>query len=192
METVKICIFAKTQLDIERDVKNKRNISVQTHFYTKSKDEMGYHVAKKHAEQSSKQTTVCPFCEQEFPTYYSLQQYRRKELGAKQKKPSDTVADLNKIVEEEGEDGGKLKEELSACQHFLSFALKSHLLCSKADLINNTRKSGKIWYCGAMCPRTSKHKVAIQVDQKCDNFCCFAEKHSNGLSYPNVHYDIRR
>ena len=132
---MKICIFVKTQLDIERDVKNKRNISVQTHFYTKSKDEMGYHVAKKHAEQSSKQTTVCPFCEQEFPTYYSLQQYRRKELGAKQKKPSDTVADLNKIVEEEGEDGGKLKEELSACQHFLSFALKSHLLCSKADLI---------------------------------------------------------
>ena len=30
-----------------------------------------------------------------------------------------TVADLNKIVEEEGEDGEKLKEELSACQHFL-------------------------------------------------------------------------
>ena len=29
------------------------------------------------------------------------------------------MADLNKIVEEEGEDGEKLKEELSACQHFL-------------------------------------------------------------------------
>ena len=29
------------------------------------------------------------------------------------------MADLNKIVEEEGDDGEKLKEELSACQHFL-------------------------------------------------------------------------
>ena len=29
------------------------------------------------------------------------------------------MADLNKIVEEEGGDGEKLKEELSACQHFL-------------------------------------------------------------------------
>ena len=46
----------------------------------------------------------------------TLQQHRRKEHGAKQRKPSDTVADLNKIVEEDGE---KLKEELSACQLFL-------------------------------------------------------------------------
>ena len=56
---------------------------------------------------------------QRFPSYYSLQQHRRKEHGAKQGKPSETVTDLNKIVEEEGEDGEKLKEELSACQHFL-------------------------------------------------------------------------
>ena len=44
---------------------------------------------------------------------------RRKEHGAKQRKPSDTVADLNKIVEEEGKDGENLKEEPSACQNFL-------------------------------------------------------------------------
>ena len=49
----------------------------------------------------------------------SLQQHRRKDHGAKQRKQSDTVADLKKIVEEEGEDGEKLEEELSACQHFL-------------------------------------------------------------------------
>ena len=84
-----------------------------------NQQEMNYHMAKKHAQPSSKQSTVCPSCEQEFPSYFSLQQHRRKEHGAKQWKPSDTVADLNKIVEEEGEDGEKLKEELSACQHFL-------------------------------------------------------------------------
>ena len=48
-----------------------------------------------------------------------LQQHRTKEQGANHRKPSDTVADLNKIVEEEGDNGEKLKEELSACQHFL-------------------------------------------------------------------------
>ena len=82
-------------------------------YFTYNQQEMSY------AQPNLKQSTVCPSCEQEFPNYYSLQQHRRKEHGAKQRKPSDTVADLNKIVEEEGEDGEKLKEELSACQHFL-------------------------------------------------------------------------
>ena len=68
---------------------------------------------------TSKQPTVCSSCEQGFPNYYPLQQHRRKEHGAKQRKPSDTVADWNTIVEEEGDDGEKLIEELSACQHFL-------------------------------------------------------------------------
>ena len=80
---------------------------------------MYYHVAKKHTPSTSEQSTVCSSCEKEFPTYYSLQQHRRKEHGAKQRKPSDTVVDFNKIVEKEGDDGEKLKEELSACQHFL-------------------------------------------------------------------------
>ena len=80
---------------------------------------MGYHVSKKHAQPTSKHSTVFRSCEKEFPNYYSLQKLRRKEHRAKQRKPNDTVADLNKIVEEEGEDGEKQKEELSACQPFL-------------------------------------------------------------------------
>ena len=89
------------------------------YFYTKSKEEMNDHTVKKHAQPSSKQSTVFHACEQEFPSYYSLQQHRTKEHEAKQRKPSNTVVDLNKIVEEEVEDEEKLKEELSACQHFL-------------------------------------------------------------------------
>ena len=80
---------------------------------------MNYHMAKKHAPSRSKKSTICSSCEQEFPSYYSLQHHRRKEHGAKQRKPKDTVADLSKIVEEEGEDDKKLKEKLNACQHFL-------------------------------------------------------------------------
>ena len=80
---------------------------------------MDYHVAKKYAQPSLKQSAVFSSYEQEFPSYYSLQQHRRKEHETKQRKPRDTVADLNKIVEKEGDDGEKLKEELSACQQFL-------------------------------------------------------------------------
>ena len=76
---------------------------------------MNYQMAKKHAQPSSKQSMVCSSCEQEFPSYYSLQQHRREEHRAKQRKLSDTVADFNKIVDEEGKNGEKLKEELSAC-----------------------------------------------------------------------------
>ena len=88
-------------------------------YFTYYKQEMNYHVAKMHAPSTFKQSTVCSSCDKEFPSYYSLQHYRRNEHGRKQRKPSDTVVDLNKIVEEEGDDGEKLKEELSACQHFL-------------------------------------------------------------------------
>ena len=34
---------------------------------------MNYHVAKKHATSTSKQSTVCSSCEKEFPSYYSPQ-----------------------------------------------------------------------------------------------------------------------
>ena len=33
--------------------------------------EMNYHMAKKHAQPSSKQSTVCPSCEQGLRSYYS-------------------------------------------------------------------------------------------------------------------------
>ena len=84
----------------KRSEKQKKTNCPNCHFYTKSKEEMDYHVAKKHAEPSSKLSTVCPSCKQEFTSYYSLQQHRRREHGTKLRKPSDTVADLNKIVEE--------------------------------------------------------------------------------------------
>ena len=63
---------------------------------------MNYLMAKKLDSSSSKQSVVCSPREQELPNSCSLQQNRRKKHGAKQQKPSDAVADLNKIVEEEG------------------------------------------------------------------------------------------
>ena len=55
-----MCIFASTQLDIEKDVKKKQkeNKCANCHFYTKSKEEIKYHTVKKHAQSSSKYSTV--------------------------------------------------------------------------------------------------------------------------------------
>ena len=78
-------------------------------YSTCNQQDMNYHTAKKHAPSTSKQSTVCPSCEEDFPSYHSLQQHRRKENGAKQRKRSDTVLDLNKIVEEEVEKCEKLE-----------------------------------------------------------------------------------
>ena len=74
------------------------------------KKNINYRVAKKHAPSSSKQSTICSSCEKEFSSYNLLQKHRGKAHGAKQRKPSVAVADLNKIVEQEGEDGEKIKE----------------------------------------------------------------------------------
>ena len=65
MENVELCMFARMQLDIERDMKRLRSIKIPNcHFYTKIKEEMDYHGAKKHAQPSLKKSTVCPSCEQ--------------------------------------------------------------------------------------------------------------------------------
>ena len=88
-------------------------------YSTYNQQEMNYHMAGKHAPSSLKQSTVCSSCEKEFPSYYSLQQHRRKEHGAKQRKPTETVADLKKILEKE-EDSDQLRNELIACQHLLT------------------------------------------------------------------------
>ena len=101
-------------------------------------------MVQKHAASSSKQSTICFSCEQKFPSYYSLQQHRRKEHGAKQRKPSDNVADLNNIVKEEGEDAENLKEKRSAWiqrwrmgdMRYLIFKRQSLIKVDSAEKIN--------------------------------------------------------
>ena len=92
-------------------------------YFTYNKQEKKYHLAKKLTPSTSKQSTVCLCCEKEFPGCYSLQQPRREEYGAIQPKSSDTVAELNKIVEEERDDGEKPKEELCACHYLLRWRM---------------------------------------------------------------------
>ena len=62
---------------------------------------------------------MCFFCEKKFPSYYSLQQHRKKNHGLKARKTKDSAADLKKILENE-EDSDQLRDELMACHTFLT------------------------------------------------------------------------
>ena len=108
--------------DIESDVKTKMNIKAL--FVTlcplrRKRWTIMLPGSMRLLALNSKQLIICSSSEQEFLSYYSLQQYRRRKQGTKQRKSIDSVAYLNKIVEKEGEDFEKLKKELSACQHLL-------------------------------------------------------------------------
>ena len=78
---------------------------------SKKKEERDYHVAKKHAQPNSNQSTVCPSCKQEFQiTTLS------NNIGERSMEQNNA-----QLVNEKGEDGEKNKEELSASQHFLVY-----------------------------------------------------------------------
>ena len=59
-------------------------------------------------------STKCGSCEKEIPSYYSLQQYRKKNHGLKEKN-SVLISDLNKNLENV-EDRDQLRDELNACK----------------------------------------------------------------------------
>ena len=82
-------------------------------FFTKSKDDSNYHIAKKHATPRVKTTQKCKICFKKFSGFYALRQHKTSEHGVQMKSPE---FDVNNLVEEDDAD---LKQELQACQNFL-------------------------------------------------------------------------
>ena len=60
-------------------------------------------------------STKCVSCEKEIPSYYLLQQYRKKNHGLKEKNIV-LISDLNKNLENV-EDRDQLRDELNACKN---------------------------------------------------------------------------
>ena len=87
-------------------------------YCTYNKQQMNFHTSKKHVKSTPK-STKCVSCEKEFSSYYLLQQHRKIDHGLNARKMSESVADLNKILENE-EDSDQLRDELNACQHLLT------------------------------------------------------------------------
>ena len=81
-------------------------------FSTKSRDDLNYHIAKKHATPRVNSTHKCKICFKEFSGFYSLRKHKTNEHGIQMKSPE---IDVNNLLEDDDAD---LKEELQACQQF--------------------------------------------------------------------------
>ena len=82
-------------------------------FSTKSRDDLKYHIAKKHATPRVKITHKCKICLKEFSGFHALRQRKTSEKGIQMK---SAEFDVNNFLEDNDAD---LREELEACQFFL-------------------------------------------------------------------------
>ena len=88
------------------------------HFYTKRKEDLNYHIAKHHAPQEKKIRTVCTICLEDFPSFYSLQQHKRRKQGTSTKVGTKSIKCLKEVLESEAlnKKNEQLQQELTACQ----------------------------------------------------------------------------
>ena len=82
-------------------------------FFTKSRDVLNYHIAKKHSTPRVKNTQNFKTCFKEFSGFYALRQHKTSEHGIQVK-----IAEIDVYNFLEDEDA-ELMELLQACQHFL-------------------------------------------------------------------------
>ena len=82
-------------------------------FSAKSRNDLNYHIAKKHGAPKPKTVHTCKECKEEFTGFYALRQHKSKVHGQSFITTGDSTPLLDAI------DDDNLKEELLACQHFL-------------------------------------------------------------------------
>ena len=73
---------------------------------TKSRDDLNYHMAKKHATPRVKTTHKCKICFKQFSSFYALRQHKTSEHGIQMR---STEIDVSNLLEDDDTD---LKEEL--------------------------------------------------------------------------------
>ena len=85
-------------------------------FSTTSKDDLNYHIAKKHSAAGPKSSHTCKECHADFPGFYASRQHNNPQhrtqigFGASNIDLEDIVGDV---------DDESLSEELLSCRHFL-------------------------------------------------------------------------
>ena len=83
--TCENCGTQITKLNLAR---HKKSCSAGTlfctlcpNFFTKSQNDLNYHVSKKHSARKPDITFICAFWYQEFPGFYALRQHRNTQHG---------------------------------------------------------------------------------------------------------------
>ena len=90
------------------------------HFCTKNREDMNHHIAKHHAPKDTKLSIMCTVCLEEFPSFYSLQQHKRRKHGTSTKVGTKLSEKLKEVLESEEleMDNEQLQQELTSVQHF--------------------------------------------------------------------------
>ena len=86
-------------------------------FFTKSRDDLNYHIAKKHSVPRPSITYKCKLCYAEFFGFYALRQHKNTQHGTQ---IGFGVSNFN-VEDISGDvDDQSLREELEPCKHFLT------------------------------------------------------------------------
>ena len=114
-------------------------------FFTKSQNDLTYHIAKKHSAPKPDIIFKCKLCCQEFPGFYALRQHRNTQHGMQIGTGTRDV-DVEHIVGDV--EDHSLREELRSCQHFLvdsEFERSRHKLFNYAvEILNETIVNEKL------------------------------------------------
>ena len=86
-------------------------------FSTKSRDDLNYHIAKKHSVPRLSITYKCKLCHAEFHGFCALRQHRNTQFGTQVGLGANNI-DVEDIVG--AVDDQSLREELEYCKHFLT------------------------------------------------------------------------
>ena len=86
-------------------------------FFTKSRKDLNYHIAKKHSVPTPSINYKCKLCYAEFPGFYALRQHKNTQHGTQVGFGASNI-DVEDIVGDV--DDQSLREELESCKHFLT------------------------------------------------------------------------
>ena len=88
------------------------------------KEDLNYHIAKHHALKDTKLRTMLTVCLEGFPSFYSLQQFKRRRHGIPTiigTKSNEKFIEIPESEELE-KDNEQLQQDFCACQHFFDNA----------------------------------------------------------------------
>ena len=86
-------------------------------FFTKSRDDINYHIAKKHSFPRPSITYKCKLCHAEFTGFYALRQHKNTQHGTKIGFGSSNII-VEDIVGDVHDQSSR--EELESCKDFLT------------------------------------------------------------------------
>ena len=86
-------------------------------FFTKSRDDLNYHIAKKRSVPRPSITYKCKLCPVEFPGFYALRQHKNNQHKTQFGFRANNI-DVEDIVGDV--DDQSLREEMESCKHFLT------------------------------------------------------------------------